>query len=90
MQQLADSFAFNMVAELRKAKTLTEEFTSLSKADQNDYIHDLLSRMHFIPDGNDTPYVCILDTGVTSGHPLLAHSINREDCFTINPVWDDY
>jgi hypothetical protein len=88
VQQLEKSFVLlDMVAELRKAKTLAEEFTSQSKPDQDDYIHDLLGRMHFIPAGKDTPYVCILDTGVTSGHPLLALSINMKDCFTINPAW---
>jgi len=86
--QLADSFnLMNMVAELRKAKTLAEDFISLSKPDQNDYINDFIERSSFAPDNQNTPYVCILDSGVTSEHPLLRQSIRPEDCFTINDAW---
>jgi hypothetical protein len=33
------------------------------------------------------PYICILDTGINSAHPLLINSIGETDLFTINEAW---
>ena len=31
--------------------------------------------------------VCLLDTGVNNGHPLLAPVLRDEDCLSVNPDW---
>jgi hypothetical protein len=33
------------------------------------------------------PAVCVLDTGVTRGHPLLEKSLAVADCHTCDPAW---
>ena len=48
-------------------------------------MQDLLQRCHVDPDKNVA--VCILDTGVNNGHPLLASLLRDEDCLTVDPEW---
>ena len=73
------------LAELRKAKTPTEFFTSLPINEQADWTQDLLERTTF-PDA-DSPYLCVLDTGVNRGHPLLEQAIDPADVQTCDPAW---
>ncbi|MDR2072770.1 MAG: S8 family peptidase [Spirochaetaceae bacterium] len=77
----------NNIAELRKAKTTADFFTESSNQDQKKWLDDLLSRVMYQNKSDDTPYICILDTGVNSAHPLLMNSIGATDLFTINEAW---
>lgn len=40
-----------------------------------------------MPAPSHAPAVCILDTGVNAGHPLLRDSLNEEDCHALEPHW---
>ncbi|PRP90283.1 hypothetical protein ENSA5_65780 [Enhygromyxa salina] len=33
------------------------------------------------------PAVCILDTGVNLGHPLIEGSLTPDDCYALDPTW---
>jgi hypothetical protein len=77
----------NGIAELRKAKTAADFFVELSAQDQKEWLADLLQRIDFQNIPNTTPYICILDTGVNSVHPLLEKLITKDDIFTINDAW---
>ncbi len=73
------------IAELRKAKDTPSFFMELDYAETNSWIADLQIRSKPAPTG--APSICILDTGVNSGHPLLAHSIQQTDLHAYDPSW---
>lgn len=73
------------VAELRRAKETAAFFIDLAPAEQGDWVRDLLSRVS--GPGAAAPSVCLLDTGVNRGHPLLAHALAERDCQTCDPRW---
>ncbi len=85
-QQIQQSvMLLNSIAELKRAKETAEFFDSLNPSEQREWIDDLLKRSHW--PSEDSPYVCVLDTGVNVGHPLLEQSLNSVDLHTIEPVW---
>lgn len=73
----------NSVAELRRAKETAEFFDSLYPAEQRDWVNELLQRT--TTSRGELPCVCILDTGVNNGHPLLTHSLSPNDLHTVHP-----
>lgn len=85
-QQLVHSLdLLHDVAELRRAKETAALFIDMTPAEQGDWVRDLLSRV-FGP-GPAAPSVCLLDTGVNRGHPLLEHALAEEDCHACDPRW---
>jgi hypothetical protein len=77
----------NSIAELRRAKETADFFDSLEPQEQPGWVDELLQRMT-VPNENDAvPYVCVLDTGVNNGHPLLAPSLDGGDLHTVEPGW---
>jgi hypothetical protein len=77
----------NSIAELRRAKETAEFFDSLPSEEQSEWVDDLLGRMDFSRPGELVLYVCLLDTGVNDGHPLLAPALEPLDLHTIEPAW---
>jgi len=77
----------NSIAELRLAKETAEFFDSLPQDEQHEWIDDLLSRTSFAEDAAEIAHVCILDTGVTRGHPMLRYALAANDLHTVEPVW---
>ncbi len=75
----------NYFAELRKAKELPAFFARLAPTEQMQWIENLLQRTT-LPDAN-APAVCILDTGVNRGHPLLEDSLNATDMHAFAQNW---
>ncbi len=85
-EQIAASVELlDCVAELRRAKEGPDFFTGLSPREQAAWIEDLRGRIQ-LPEGN-APAVCVLDTGVNSGHPLLAGALDPADCLACDPEW---
>jgi hypothetical protein len=83
LQQLASSVAFiNCIAEFRLAKETAYFFDALPVTDQRDWVSELLERTQFNSD--NAPRICILDTGVNRGHPLLEPLIEEKDCFLLS------
>ena len=86
--QMQDSMLFlNHVAELKRAKDTAEFFDSMTISEQREWLDDLLSRTVFVSDGQRVPYVCLLDTGVNRGHPLLESALHQDDVHTVDPNW---
>ena len=77
----------NSIAELRRAKETAEFFDSLHRDEQRAWLDDLLARTRFSTETKQTPYVCLLDTGVNRGHPLLAPALAARDLHTVIPGW---
>src|SRR5699024_466904 len=56
--------------------------------EQADWLEDVLARLDEIPAENeDTSYICLMDTGVNRGHPLLEPALGTDDTHTIEPAW---
>ncbi len=86
--QLATSvMTLNCVAELRRAKETAEFFDSMTPPEQQEWINETLARLTVAPESDNTPRVCLLDSGVNSGHPLLAPFFAATDLHTVNPAW---
>ncbi len=81
------TLTLNSIAELRRAKETAEFFGSLLPGDQREWLEELLERMEFPLGDNEVPYVCLLDTGVNRGHPLLTRALDGEDMHTVEPGW---
>jgi hypothetical protein len=76
----------DMVAEIRFVQPSAEFYLSdLTPAEQAEWIDDLLGRTTYAV--GDEPYICILDTGVNNGHPLLESALDATDMHTYDPAW---
>lgn len=75
------------LAELRFAPEPAEFFMQLNPEEQREWVDELLQRTRFAQGNEDVPYVCVLDTGCTHGHPLLVASLAAADVHTVNPAW---
>jgi hypothetical protein len=73
-----------LLAELRRAKELTGDYVELPPRIQREVIDELLQRI--VPPREEAPAVCILDTGVNRGHPLLAVALTEADTQSVKPA----
>lgn len=73
------------IAEYRRAKDTAAFWLGLENREQTEWVDDLLGRIHVQHDPNVS--VCILDTGVNNGHPLLTPVLKNQACLTVNPPW---
>ncbi len=74
------------VAELRLAKDTPALFLGMGGAEQREWSDDLLARVT-PPDGR-APAVCLLDSGVNRGHPLVRVALDQSDMHTVKPAWN--
>jgi len=81
------SLLLNNVSELRKAKETAAFFDALTPEEQQEWADDLRNRLEQPQDPELSPYVCILDTGVNIGHPLLIPFIQQDDQLTLDEDW---
>lgn len=85
-EQLSASLdVLNDLAEVRRAKETATVFADMAPDEQGEWVKDLIARTTFPSAGS--PAVCVLDTGVTRGHPLLEPSLASADCHTCEPAW---
>jgi hypothetical protein len=75
----------NYLGELRRASIVPNEFLDLPPAGQAEFIHEMLERTRFA--GENAPAVCILDSGVNRGHPLLEHALSEEHNLAYDDDW---
>jgi hypothetical protein len=75
---------FAHIAEFRRMEEPTTFFDDLDGPEQRKWVDDLLSRINF---GFTDTSVCILDTGVNAGHPLLRQAIEDECVQSVDPAW---
>lgn len=86
-QQLTRSvLTLNCVAELRQAKETAEFFDEMGVEEQREWLDELLERANFAHDGDRTPHICLLDSGVNRGHPLLEPLIAPNDMHSAKPA----
>ena len=88
-RRLADSLdVLNDVAEVRRAKESAAFFADAPAEEQAGWLDDLKRRTRAA--SPDAPAVCVLDTGVTRGHPLLQELIAPTDATAVDPAWGSH
>jgi hypothetical protein len=73
------------IAELRRAKDTPALFVRWSNVEQAAWATELVGRLAG-PERQDVA-VCVLDTGVTQGHPLLAPALDPNDVHAYDSGW---
>ena len=73
------------IAELQRARETATFFVKESSGEQAAWVQDLTARTTAARP--DDPAVCLLDTGVNAGHPLLASSLAPQDRHAYDPAW---
>lgn len=87
-QQFSTSvMTLNCVAELRRAKETAHFFDGMTPPEQQEWADETLARLTVAIDDDSTPRVCLLDSGVNRGHPLLSPFIANADLHTVDPAW---
>jgi hypothetical protein len=81
------AMTLNCVAELRRAKETAELFDGMDTEEQQAWKDELLARTTFPAHTDDVPRVCLLDSGVNRGHPLLSPASTSADMHTVEPEW---
>lgn len=87
LQMKQSMMTLNSIAELRRAKETADFFDALPPQEQGDWLNDLLERTQAATSEETVPHVCLLDTGVNNGHPLIAPSLDLQDMHTVEPGW---
>ncbi|ABK18535.1 S8 family peptidase [Syntrophobacter fumaroxidans] len=86
-QMRRSMMTINSIAELRRAKETAEFFHALPPQEQPEWLEELLGRTRFTRPDEAVPHVCLLDTGVNNGHPLIAPALADRDLHTVEPAW---
>lgn len=86
-QMKRSMLTLNSIAELRRAKETAESFDALPTDEQPARLDDLLARLTTPAQDAEVPHVCLLDTGVNYGHPLIAPALGDRDLHTVEPGW---
>lgn len=85
-QLSTSSLTLNCVAELRRAKETADFFDEMGVEEQQEWLDELLLRTDFASDEDGTPRICLLDSGVNRGHPLLSPLLQPQDMHTLDPT----
>lgn len=72
------------VAEIRSGRDFAEFIESLPVNQQAEFGRELLGRTSYPTTG---PRICIMDTGVNRGHPLIEPLLAEQDSHTIKEAW---
>lgn len=76
--------ASGYMAEIRKSIEPISFFSDMTIWEQKEWVEDLEQRIDISNRSNTA--VCILDTGVNNGHPLLKHVLEDSDMHTVDPT----
>ncbi len=86
-QMKRSMMTLNRIAELRRAKETADFFDSLRPEEQPEWVNELLERCNFPASNAPVPHVCLLDTGINNGHPLIEPALADQDLHTVEPAW---
>lgn len=77
-QLLASS---DQLAEVRSGQVLTSFVLREVRGEQEEWVNDIVGRLQIQNDGNSV--VCVMDSGINNGHPLLAPVVNDDCCGSV-------
>lgn len=86
-QMKRSMLTLNSIAELRRAKETAEFFDSVPPEEQPAWLDDLRARLAVPGQDAEVPHVCLFDTGVNHGHPLIGTGLTAADLHTVEPGW---
>ena len=72
------------IAEIRRAPETAGFYTKMNSGEAKEWIDDLKDR---ITQSSPESYICILDTGVNKGHPLLENVLADNMIQSANKAW---
>ncbi|MCB5160344.1 S8 family peptidase [Marinomonas algarum] len=75
----------DVIAEYRSAKPTTAFFMDMDLKEKSEWVENIRARIER-PE-NVKSAVCILDTGVNRGHPLLYPFLSGDDCQAVDASW---
>ena len=85
-EQLTQSLTvMNDLAELQRPKVSAGTFHDMPAEEQAEWATELAQRVS--PPDLAAPAVCLLDTGASSGHPLLSVALAASDCTAVDVEW---
>ena len=73
------------IAEFRPAREVATFYSEMENREQAEVVRELLQRLRFNEDTDAV--VCILDTGINSGHPLIQPVLHDADLHSVDPAW---
>ena len=73
------------IAECRLAREPAAFFAEQSPREQAEWVTEFLKKVAFAPEPQVS--VCVLDTGVNNGHPLLQPVLGNNDLHTVDSEW---
>ena len=73
------------IAELRQPVEASQFLADLPAAEQEEFVDHLVGRL--IEPDVGAPVACLLDTGIASGHPLLAAATSEAEAHAVEPGW---
>jgi hypothetical protein len=73
------------IAELRRARETALVFAAMEAGEQPAGLAEMLAGTRHL--AADAPVVCVLDTGVNRGHPLIEDALAAEDRHACDPGW---
>lgn len=73
------------LAELRRPHEVASLLTNMPAIEQAEWVEDLRRRLKVADP--DSPVVCVLDTGIQDGHPLLVDSLTEADVHVADSRW---
>jgi len=78
------------IAEYRRAKETASLWLEMKNKDQAEWAENLRDRVYCSSEPDVA--ICILDTGVNNGHPLLSKLLSDDDCLSVDEEWgtDDH
>jgi len=86
ISQMEGLIAFtSSIERLRRASDSPVFFTTSVERLQVPWVEEFAGRIVAAPE--NSPSVCLLDTGVAREHPLIESSLKAGDCQTVNPDW---
>ena len=71
----------DVIAEFRRVKETARFWIKQSNIEQSQWVQELKERIEFDEDSQVS--VCLLDTGVNNGHPLIGFALLDSDCHSI-------
>lgn len=75
------------ITEVRRAPETAKFFTCLTSSEARKWVDDLKQRIKI---QNPMSYICILDTGVNNGHPLLSDVLDSKRIEAVDSAWNKY
>lgn len=87
--QLSRSLLYSdKLSELRKPKETAEFFLSKELEDSQNWLETFQNRIEDHTN-EESVFVCVLDSGINRGHPLLAPFLSNRNMHKVKPDWDN-